>query len=419
MQAFKTEGVGGVMLLPPSYREGELDELIACQHKLKLPLLSIIKQDVEKGLFGGPAITKKMVKPCLADYAAKILQGRSPSQLPIKFFSPEYVVNLATASKLGIAVPAEVVSRAEIVGMATVAAEQEAATMPLVHGNYVLGISKDTAVPSIKRFLKEFAKRGYVQGKNLSVKQYDLDAGNNRQKQREIAERLAAETNVIFANGSALPSFINLPDLKTPVCFVSTKETAATIPADRKHNFTGVVRASFVSIIQSAKKLIPGLKKVVMIGSPGSNLEETINRHRQTAEPHDVTLDYRLFGNKSEIGPLMRELQKSHDAMLLYSPGVDDASVAEIIKWQNRLGFPVLAQFERHVQAGLLAGLVVDMDKVSPKLAEYADKLLQGRTPDQLPLYYYSGKMIINLRTASKLRLDIPAEVTSQAEIIR
>ncbi|MDH4320715.1 MAG: hypothetical protein OEV73_04375 [Desulfobulbaceae bacterium] len=419
MQAFKTEGVGGVMLLPPACREGELEVLIASQNKHRLPLLSIIKQDVEKGLLGGPAITKKLIKPSLTDYAAKILLGRSPAQLPIKFFSPEYVLNLATASKLGIEVPAEVVSRAEIVGMASVAAEEEAAAKPLMRGNYVLGISKNTPVSSIERFLKELGKRGYVQGKNLTITQYDLDAGKNRQKQREIAKRLAEETNIIFANGSVLPSFTSLPDLKTPVCFVSTKETADTIPAALKQHFTGVIRASFVSIIQSAQRLIPGLKKVAMIGLPGSNLKQTIGRHQRNAATHGVTLDYRLFNDKSEIGPLMRELQKNHDAMLLYSPGVDDESVAEIIKWQNQLGFPVLAQFERHVQDGLLAGLVVDMDKVSPKLAEYADKLLQGRTPDQLPPYYYSGKMIINLRTASKLQLDIPAEVTSQAEIIR
>jgi len=63
--------------------------------------------------------------------------------------------------------------------------------------------------------------------------------------------------------------------------------------------------------------------------------------------------------------------------------------------------------------------MVVDMSKVSPKLAEYTDKLLQGRSPEQLPYYYYPGKFIINLRTASKLKLDIPAAVTSQAHIYR
>jgi len=419
MQDFKAEGVSGVVLFPPAYREGELEELIRWQNELKLPIISLIKQDVVKGLFGGPTINDKAVKPTLTEYAAKILQGRSPSQLPIKYFSPEYVVNLAAASRLGVEVPAEVASRAEIVGLARFAVQEEVAVPPLVPGNFVVGLSQDTAVSSSGRFFKELAKRGYVQGQNLQVKQFDLDAAGDPVKQRQIARRLAAETDIVFANGSVLPAFAGLPELKTPVCFVSTKETAAAIPAGLRHNFTGVIRASFGSIIESVQQIIPGAKRVVMVGRPGSKLAKVVQRHQRTAKTYGVTLDYRLFADKAEIGPLMRELQENNDAMLLYSPGVSDACIAEIIKWQNTLRFPVLAQFERHVRAGLLAGMVVDMEKVAPKLAEYADKLLQGRAPDQLPYYYYSGKLVVNLRTASKLQLDIPVEITSRAEIYR
>ncbi|MFC1512947.1 ABC transporter substrate binding protein [Thermodesulfobacteriota bacterium] len=419
MQDFKGDGVGGVVLFPSAAHDEDLAELIAWQNKLKLPIISIIKQDIEKGLFGGPTINHKMVKPNLSDYAAKILQGRSPGQLPVKYFSPEYVLNLATASRLGIAVPAEVVNQADIVGLTRVAAKEESAAKPLVAGTFVVGLSQHTALPSVKRFLKEFAKRGYVQGKNLHVQQFDLDVGDDPLKQRQLAERLAKETDVIFANGSVLPSFTHLPDLKTPVCFVSTKETASTIPAGLKQYFTGVIRASFGSIIESVMQIIPATKRVVMIGRPGSKLAKTIKRHQKTAKTFGITLDYRMFSDKTEIGPLMRALHKKNDVMLLYSPGVDDECIAEIIHWQNQLGFPVLAQFERHVRKGILAGMVVDMDKVSPKLAEYTDKLIQGRSPEQLPYYYYPGKFIINLRTASKLRLDIPVEVTSQAEIVR
>lgn len=419
MQNFKAEGVSGLVLFPTASRDGDLDELIHWQNNLKLPIISLIKQDVEKGLFGGPTINNTMIKPSLTDYAAKILQGRSPSQLPVKYFSPEYAVNLAAASRLGIDVPAEVVSRADIVGLAHVITKDQSANKPLVAGNFVLAISRHTAVTGVQRFLKEFAKRGYVQGKNLRVKQFDLDFAGDPGKQREVAQRLAAEADVIFANGSVLPSFAALPDLNTPVCFVATKETAATIPASLKHHFTGVIRASFGSILESARQIIPGTTRVVMIGRPGSKLPRAVNRHRRTAEAYGITLDYRLFTDKTEIGPLMQELQKSNDLMLLYSPGVSDECIAEIIIWQDRLKFPVLAQFGRHVRQGLLAGMVVDMDKVSPKLAEYTDKLIQGRAPEQLPYYYYPGKLIINLRTASKLKLHIPEETTSQAKIIR
>ncbi|MDH3394416.1 MAG: hypothetical protein OEL66_10440, partial [Desulfobulbaceae bacterium] len=419
MQSFKDEGVGGVMFFPSGVRGKDKDELIAWQNKLKLPVLSIIKQDIEKGFFGGPTINDKVVKPSLAEYGAKILQGRSPSQLPVKYFSPTYVVNLATASLLQVNVPAEVVRQADIVGIATGTETEKSVAAPLVNGDFVVAIAEATAASGVKRFVKELAMRGYVKDENLQVKSFDLNVGDDPLKQRQLAHRLSTEADVIFANGSVLPAFASLPDLKTPVCFVATKETAAVIPASRKHLFTGVIRASFGSIIQSALQIIPGAKRIVMIGRPGSKLPHTIKRHQKSAAHYGVTLDYRLFADKAEIGPMMQDLQKNFDVMLLYSPGVDNEAIAEIIKWQNTLQFPVLAQFERHVRQGILAGMVVDMSKVSPKLAEYTDKLLQGRSPEQLPYYYYPGKFIINLRTASKLKLDIPAAVTSQAHIYR
>ena len=156
-----------------------------------------------------------------------------------------------------------------------------------------------------------------------------------------------------------------------------------------------------------------------MLGSAGSKLPVAVEPYRRVAEGYGVAIDFRLFTDKSEIGPLMRELQVDSGAMLLFSPGITKDALSEIVNWQNRLGFPVLGHFESEVRAGLLAGIVIDIDKASPKLAEYIDKLLQGRSAQQLPDFYYSGKMVINLRSASMLRIDISPEVTLLAEIIR
>lgn len=114
----------------------------------------------------------------------------------------------------------------------------------------------------------------------------------------------------------------------------------------------------------------------------------------------------------------MAELAQDNDMLVLFSPKLDNESVLEIVKWQNTLGIPVLAQLESHVRAGALAGMVVDFKKVAPKLAEYIDKLFKGRITAQLPPYYYSGKLLINLRAAKILHRHIPAEVTAQAGII-
>lgn len=419
MRSFKKEGVKGLVLFPPAFRPEDMPELIKWQNKLKLPIISLIRSYIEKGLFGGPTINAKMINPCLTEYAAKILQGRSPGQLPVKFYSPTYVVNLATASKLGIEIPIEVVKRADIVGMADFANKEEKPNAPLLPGNFVLAVERNTTKQPIKKLLCSLAELGYVQGENLRLEHFDLVYEDQPLKQQELVKHLADNTNVIFATGNILGDIAKLKDLKTPVCFISTKESADNIPVSAKNNFTGVIRTSFVSVIDVVQQIVPNTKKIAMLGHAGPMMDKAIKRYQKAAKHYHLTIDnYSTYSNKDEIGPMMVEFQKNNDALLLFSPGMSNEDVKEIVEWQNRLGFPVLAQFEKDVRAGLLAGVVVDMDKTGPKLAEYIDKLMHGRPAEKLPFYYYPGKTFINLRTANMLHINIPLEFISHAEII-
>ena len=115
----------------------------------------------------------------------------------------------------------------------------------------------------------------------------------------------------------------------------------------------------------------------------------------------------------------MQELKLTNDFILLFPPSITLDDLAEIVRWQNRLRFPVLSQYKSHIEAGLLGGPVVDLKKVTPKVAEYIDRLLQGRDPASLPIYYFPEQYVINLRAANILQLDIPDSITLQAEIIR
>nr|MBF0221170.1 hypothetical protein [Desulfobulbaceae bacterium] len=130
-------------------------------------------------------------------------------------------------------------------------------------------------------------------------------------------------------------------------------------------------------------------------------------------------IEHRTFANTSEIGIKMQELQAVTDFILLYPPSVTDEDITEIVVWQNKLKFPVLAQTREQIQAGLVGGPTVDYDKASPKLASYVDKLLHGRKPSSLPIYHISENIIVNLRAVTTLGLDLPEELISQAEIIR
>jgi ABC-type uncharacterized transport system substrate-binding protein len=418
MRKFKAEGVGGIVLFPPAVRKGELAELITWQNRLKLPIIGQTKDQIEQGLFGGPTLDENNNIPTLADYAAKILRGRSPGQLPIKYYSSIYVVNLSTVSRLGSEIPREVIDPAEIVGFTFPAKVRKETSSPLVSGNYVIGIPK-TIPHTMESVVMNLAERGYVEGKNLKVLPIDLNGNSDPKTLKQISERIVTETDLFFTTGNDLPTLIQLPAFTTPVCFLSTKETAAIIPDHYKKNFTGVIRASYASVIENSQRMMQGAKRMGMLASTNSNINRLITRYRTIAAQFGTTIELRQFSVAAEIGPAMLDLQKNSDFVLLFSPAVTPEDLAEVILWQNRLQLPVLGHLKSHIREGLLGGVVVDVEKVTPKLAEYIDKLLQGRNPDTLPIYYLPEKYVINLRAVRILRLDIPAEITAQAEIVR
>jgi len=421
MKEFKAEGVHGLVLFPPAVRSEELPELITWQNRLKLPILGQEKEHIEEGLLGGPTVDYNILSPILADYAVKIWRGRNPAQLPIRYVSDVYVVNLAAVSTLGITISADVIDQAQIVGLASRTKPRKEESKPLVAGNYTIAIPEGLPLPTRNSLVNALTKRGYVEGGNLHLIKYDLNGGNDPQQQSQASDLLAG-ADVVFAAGFILPSLIRLPGLQKPVCFISTKETAAIISADLKNHFTGVIRASMNSVIPMSQLMMSGAKRMGILGRIDSNLQRLAGRYQQVeqvADQYGITIEYRLFVDRQEIGPIMQEMKRTNDFILLFPPSITQDDLAEIVTWQNRLHFPVLSQFKNHIEAGLVGGPVEDLGKVMPKVAEFLDKLLQGRDPASLPYYYYQEKYVINLRTAALIQLRIPEEITRQAEIIR
>ena len=420
MREFKREGTSGVIIFPPAIRPGDLPTLIKWQKRLKIPLIGQTRPHILKGVLGGPTIDTRILAPNLADYAAKILKGRNPGKLPVKFFSPEYIVNLNTASALGIDIPREVIEQAEIVGLKQASGVKKYhPNIPLVEGSYGIGAPINIGKIIFKEALQLLAHRGYVENKNLKITWFDLSKISTPEELDKLAKTLNRDTDLIYSTGNTLRTLVGIKKLNRPICFIDTKETTSSIPDSKKKMSTGIVRSSFASIIKKVHILMNGASKICILGRSKTKLPKLINLYKRIAHKQGITISSRTFSSTEDIGPIMQEIQQNNDFILLFPPALTHEDVSEIVKWQNKLKFPVLSQLQNHIEAGLLGGTIVDSHKVTPKIAEYFTKILQGRDPSKLPYYYYPNKYMINLRAVNILGQNIPTEVSAQAEIIR
>jgi putative tryptophan/tyrosine transport system substrate-binding protein len=78
---------------------------------------------------------------------------------------------------------------------------------------------------------------------------------------------------------------------------------------------------------------------------------------------------------------------------------------------------PTVAHEDVYARAGALLSYGVDVNTVFVRAAEYTDKILRGAKPADLPVEQPTKfRLIINLKTAKALGLDVPPQLQQLAD---
>ena len=111
--------------------------------------------------------------------------------------------------------------------------------------------------------------------------------------------------------------------------------------------------------------------------------------------------------------------QPRPDALLvggdpLFNPG-------EFIERANALHVPVIHYWPGTAAQGALISHEADIHDNFRRAASYVDKILQGAKPGDLPIHQPTRyKLVVNLKTAKALQLDVPQSLLQRAdEVIR
>ena len=106
--------VDGAFLLSPSLRLNHSALTIRLATRARLPVQAHRKEWVEEGALYSYGIDLPLIGRAGARYVDSLLRGSSPADLPVEDVTKiELAINLATAARLGIRVPQEMIIRAD------------------------------------------------------------------------------------------------------------------------------------------------------------------------------------------------------------------------------------------------------------------------------------------------------------------
>jgi putative tryptophan/tyrosine transport system substrate-binding protein len=290
--------------------------------------------------------------------------------------------------------------------------------------HFILWVSTEVQPdPFIAGFRQGMKDRGYVEGQNLAfVLRYA--PGDPVAVRAMLPELLAIPADLIVVSGPAMQAMKAATG--KPVLFAISGDpvelgVAQTLNRPGR-NFTGSTFLSFdvaQKRVQLLRELLPSLRTLAILSNtnhPGEQFEHKVTL--EAAHALSIRLAYVPFGSGSELdGALERVRAENPDAMLVFPDGVTMVHRAKIAQFAKVHRLPSMFGWREYCDAGGLACYGANQRATYVRLAIYADRLLKGEKPSDLPIEQATNfELVINLKTAKALGISVPPSMQARAD---
>jgi putative ABC transport system substrate-binding protein len=274
-------------------------------------------------------------------------------------------------------------------------------------------------------FQQELKKLGWELGRNLYI-DYGWEVIGER-AQTVAAELLKLAPDVVLTIGTPETRAWQRLNSTVPVVFTVVSEPVAQgLVASLGHpggNMTGfsnlepTVGAKWLELL---KEIAPRVTHVEVIVNPQAfPFSVNFSRSAEAAAPKfSVEVVMAPVHHTAEIEAIMSNLGGRSDAGLIFP--VDPFTYLHrklIVELAARYRLPTIHGFREFTAQGALISYGPDQVDVHTKAARYVDRILRGEKPGDLPVQQPTKfELIINLRAAKALGLDVPPTLLARAD---
>ncbi len=270
--------------------------------------------------------------------------------------------------------------------------------------------------PYYEALLEGFARLGYVEGRNIRL----IHRFPNEQPERfkAMAEELVAMNVDVLMSGAIGSGYLRDATKTIPIVFMFVPDPVgmkfASTLAKPGGNATGLSnfgREIAGKRLQLLKELVPGLTRVGLLANP---TQETSRLYVgvMTTAAGELGLELTTFNsrNMDEMEPAMDAMAKAGMQAFLAAQGGTAFQARHILpKLALARGLAMCAYSRETFEPGALISYAPDQIEMCRRSAVYADKILKGAKPGDLPVEQPTAfQFLINLKTAKALGLTVP-----------
>jgi putative ABC transport system substrate-binding protein len=262
-------------------------------------------------------------------------------------------------------------------------------------------------------------RRGWSEGRNLSIDYRFAPAASADQAQPFAKELVALRPDVIFAQSTPIVTALQRETRAIPIVFAAIADPIgsgfiASLPHPGS-NITGVmlyepsVSGKWLSML---KEIAPQLARAAFVVNPTT--ATFYNYYLRAAEPLSrslgIDLVSTLVANTAEIERAIEVFASVPNGGLVLPPDVTTTAHRDlIVTLAARHHLPAVYSLRPFVTAGGLMSYGVDFTDMFRQGASYVDRILRGDNPADLPVQAATKfETIVNLKAAKALGLTVP-----------
>ena len=304
------------------------------------------------------------------------------------------------------------------------AARAQQAPMPVV--GFLSSRSADDSARVVDAFRRGLAETGYVDGRNVAI-EFRWAQGQFDRLPTLAAELASRPVAVLAAlGGHQTVRAAKAASSAIPIVFgIGEDPVKEGIVASLNRPGANVTGATFFTALLGAKRLgllrelVPKAEVIALLVNQNSSQGQGQVKDVQEAARN---LGQRVIvfngGTDEQIDAAFASLAQNRVGSLLV--GADpffDPRRDRLIALAARHAVPAIYQFRDYALAGGLMSYGASITDLYQQVGVYAGRILNGDRPAELPVMLPTKfEMVINLKTAKMLRLDIPDKLLALAD---
>jgi putative ABC transport system substrate-binding protein len=281
-------------------------------------------------------------------------------------------------------------------------------------------------LPRIAAFRAGLQALGWTENRNIRL-EHRYAAGDFARIQTYATELVRSAPDVIVGSGTAIIAALKQATGTIPIVFNLVNDPIGQgfvkTLSRPGGNITGFYFVDFPMIgkwLELLEEIAPGIQRVTLLFGPDTSPYYPVFLREFSAGLPSLRVEFSAspVRDEAEIEATITTFARASAGGLIAAPdAVVNTRRRLIMALAERHRLPAIYGFQRFVTEGGLFSYGPDSIDIVRRLASYVDRILKGEKPADLPVQApVKYELVINLKTARTLGLDVPQTLLARAD---